>query len=196
MLEKLTPRDRVALKVAGVSLLFFLVADFVALPVYDALETSSGGIEKKELTLRRYQRLVASAAAQPATRVAVEERLRDAESGLLESPSETLADAEWQRLVSELAREKGLELTSSEVLRTEKLSPDYALVTGRVALSARLDQLVDLLVALASSRKLLDATSLKVRPLQGDPQKKLQVEIVVGAAMRAAKSAGGVVEKH
>ena len=196
MLEKLTPRDRIALKVAGVALVLFLVADFGVLPLSDALQASSQGIEKKELTLRRYQRLVALASSQPASHAAAEKSLGDAEAGLLESPSESLANAEWQRLVRELAKEKGLELSSSEVLRVEKLSPDYALVTGRVALAARLDQLVDMLVAMATSPKLLAANSLKVTPMGGDPQKRLQVEMTISAAMRAAKAAEVAPEKH
>ena len=196
MLEKLTPRDRIALKVACAALVLFLVADFGVLPLLDVMQASSGGIEKKELTLRRYQRLVALASSQPASRAAAEKSLGDAEAGLLESPSESLANAEWQRLVRELAKEKGLELSSSEVLRVEKLSPDYALVTGRVALAARLDQLVDMLVAMATSPKLLAANSLKVMPMGGDPQKRLQVEMTISAAMRAAKAAEVAPEKH
>ncbi len=196
MLEKLTPRDRVALKVAGIALALFLAVDFVILPFYDAVQASSGGIEKKELTLRRYQRLVALAEGQPAQRAAAEQRLKDAEAGLLVGPSESLANAEWQRLVRELAKGKGLELSSSEVLRVEKLSPDYALVTGRVALNARLDQLVDMLVAMATSPKLLAANGLKVTPMQGDAQKRLQVDMTISAPMRAAKPAADAAEKH
>jgi hypothetical protein len=191
MLEKLTRRDRVALTVAAAAGAVFLLVEFGLLPLYDSLRASSAGIEEKEVTLRRYQRLLAAGATLPATRAAAEQRLRDAESGLLESPSESLANAEWQRLVRELAHQKGLELASSEVLRAEKLSPDYALVTGRVALSCRLDQLVDLLVALATSPKLLAATNLRAMPLGSDREKRLQVEITIGAAMRAVKQGTG-----
>ncbi len=196
MLEKLTPRDRLALKVAGVALVLFLVADFGVLPFFDILQASSGGIEKKELTLRRYQRLVALASSQPNLRAAAEKSLGDAEAGLLESPSESLANAEWQRLVRELAKEKGLELTSSEVLRAEKLSPNYALVTGRVAMSARIDQLVDMLVAMATSPKLLATSNLKITSVGGGPQKLLMVDMTISAAMHTPKAAPGAPEKH
>jgi len=185
-----------ALKVAAVAVAVFLLADFGVLPLYDAAQTSSAGIEKQELTLRRYQRWVAGAASQQAAQKAAQEKLSTAEAGLLASSSESMADAEWQRVVRELAQQQGLELTSSEVLRIEKLSPDYALVTGRVALAAHLYQLVGLLVALANSPKLLDATSLAVRSLAGDPQERLQIEMTVSAAMRAAQAGGDAKEKR
>ncbi len=196
MLEKLSPRDRLMVKVAAGAVAVFLVAQFGVLPLYDLLATSSGGIEEKELTLRRYQRLVATTATLPATDAAAEQRLKDAESGLLEGPSESLAKAEWQRIVRALAEQKGLQIGSSEALRVEKLSPDYALVTGRVALGGRLDQLVDLLALMAASPKLLAATNLRVTPLGNDPQRRLQVEITISAAMRAVKAPAGPVEKH
>lgn len=196
MFEKLSPRDRIALKLAVVALAIFLVTRFGVFPLYDELGKSPEEIGQKELMLRRYQRLVAESATQPATRSAAEERLKDLESGLLESPSVSLANAEWQRLMRELADQKGLELSSSEVLRVEGLSPEYALILGRVQLRCRLDQLVDLLVALATSPKLLAATNLRVTPLQGDPQKRLQVELTIGAPMRAVKAAAGGTEKQ
>lgn len=191
MLEKLTPRDRLVVKVAAIAVAVFLVAQFGVLPLYDSLSSSSGGIDEKELTLQRYQRLVAEGATQPATRSAAEQKLKEAEAGLLESSSASLANAEWLRIVRELADQKGLELSSSEVLRVEDLSPDYSLVLGRAQIRCRLDQLVDLLVALATSPKLLAATNLRITPLGGDPQKRLQVEITIGAAMRAVKQEAG-----
>jgi len=196
MLEKLSPRDRTMLKVAAAAVAVFLLAQFGLLPLYDLLRGSSGGIEEKELTLRRYQRLVAAAATLPATRAAADQKLKDAESGLLESPSVSLANAEWQRLVRELADQKGLELGSSEVLRVESLSPDYSLVVGRAQIHCRVEQLVDLLVALATSPKLLAATNLRVAPMGSDPQRQLQVEITIGAAMRAVKAPEAATGKH
>ena len=187
MLKKLAPRDRLALMVAGIAVAVFLLAEFGLLPLYDLLHASTGGVEDKELTLRRDQRLVAGAGNLPALRAAADQDLKRAEVGLLESPSAPLANAEWQRIIRELADQKGVELISSEVLRTQGLSPDYSLVAGRALIRCRLDQLVDLLAAFGTSPKLLVATNLHVTPLTGDAQKRLQVEIAVAAPMRATK---------
>jgi len=191
MLEKLAPRDRLALTVAGIAVAVFLLAEFGLLPLYDLLHASTGGVEERELTLRRDQRLVAGAANLPALRAAADQELKSAEAGLLESPNAPLANAEWQRILRELADQKGVELTSSEVLHIQDLSPDYSLVAGRAQIRCRLDQLVDLLAAMGTSPKLLAVTSLHIVPLIGDPQKRLQVEILIDAAMRAVKQGTG-----
>jgi hypothetical protein len=196
MLEKLSPRDRVALKVAAAAVALFLVVQLGVLPLFDKMRGTPREVGEQELMLRRYQRLVAESTSQGRIRAAAEARLKDLESGLLESASPSLANAEWQRLMRDLADQKGLELGSSEVLRVEGLSSDYAMVLGRVQLRCRLDQLVDLLVALATSPKLLRATALKVSALQGDPQKRLQVELTIGALMRATKATAGGTDKR
>jgi hypothetical protein len=196
MLEKLSPRDRVALKVAAAAVALFLVVQLGVLPLLDKMRGTPREVGEEELMLRRHQRLVAESTSQGRIRAAAEARLKDLESGLLESASPSLANAEWQRLMRDLADQKGLELGSSEVLRVEGLSSDYAMVLGRVQLRCRLDQLVDLLVALATSPKLLRATALKVSALQGDPQKRLQVELTIGALMRATKATAGGTDKR
>lgn len=196
MLEKLSPKDRVALKVAVAAVAVFVLAQFGVLPLLDSLRGSAGGTGEKELMLRRYRHLVAESAAEPVLRSVAEGRLKDLESGLLESPTVPLANAEWQRIVRELADSKGIELNSSEVLRVENLSTDYTLVLGRVQLRCRLEQLVDLLAAVATSPKLLVAANLRVGALQGDAQKRLQVDLTIGAPMRAAKTAAGETGKQ
>ncbi len=91
---------------------------------------------------------------------------------------------------AKLADSKGIQLGSSESLRTQELGAGYSLVTGRVQVHCRLDQLVDFLVGLASSPKLLSVTRLAVLGFQGDPQGRLNVQLTIGAATRTLKPAG------
>ena len=109
------------------------------------------------------------------------------EAGLLESPSLSLAKAEWQHLVGQLADSKGIQLGSSELLRIQESGAGYSLVTGRLQFRCRLDQLVDFLVALATSPKLLSVTGLWVSGPQGDPKGFLNVQMTIGAATRTVK---------
>ena len=71
--------------------------------------------------------------------------------------------------------------------RPSRLRPIIALVTGRVAFRCRVDQLVDFLVALATSPRLLSVTGLTVSTSQGDPQGRLNVQLTIGAATRTVK---------
>jgi hypothetical protein len=144
-------------------------------------------VQQQEVELRRDKRLLAEAELERTHLTAAADRLKGLESGLLDSPTPSLANAEWQHLVGQLADSKGIQLGSSEFLRIQGRGAGYSLVTGRVQLRCRLDQLVDFLVALATSPKLLSVTSLSVSALQGDPQGTLNVQLTIGAATRTVK---------
>jgi hypothetical protein len=189
MLKKLRRRDRIALVAAATATGLFVAIEFGVLPLLDRLSGGSTAVEEKELALRRSQRLVASATAEQTSLADARERLTGLESGLLESPSPSLANAEWQRLVREFADKGGLALGSTEFLRMQDLGPDYVLVVGRVTLRCRLDQLVDFMAALATAPRLLSVTRLRVAPIPGETQKRMNVEMMVAATMRAVKGA-------
>ncbi|MGB9484688.1 MAG: type II secretion system protein GspM [Terriglobia bacterium] len=189
MLAKLSRRDRIALTAAAVAAALFMLLNFGVFPLLEHLGSSPEVVQQNEVELRRDMRLLAETKLERAHLSAAGERLKGLEAGLLESSSPSLANAEWQRLVGQLADSKGIELGSSEVLRIQELGAGYSLLTGRVQLRCRLDQLVDFLVALATSPRLLSVTGLTVSGSQGDPQGKLSVQLIIGAATRTVKQA-------
>ncbi|HLY62722.1 MAG TPA: type II secretion system protein GspM [Terriglobia bacterium] len=189
MLKNLQPRERVAITVAAAGVGLFLVLQFLVLPLLDRLPKTAGDTENKELTLQRYQRLVRESVVEQSSLTATRERLKVLESGLLESPSASLANAEWQRLVRELADAQGVELGSSEFLRTEDLGGGYSLIVGRAQLRCPMDKLVSFMIALANSPKVMSVTKMRLLALQGDPQKRLSLEITVGAPIYKSKLA-------
>jgi len=189
MLAKLSRRDRIALTAAAVAAALFMLLNFGVFPLLERLGSSPEVVQQNEVELRRDMRLLAEAELERTHLSAAGERLKGLEAGLLESPSPSLANAEWQRLVGQLADSKGIELGSSEFLRTQELGAGYSLVTGRVQFRCRLDQLVDFLVALAGFPRLLSVTSLTVTGSQGDPQGKLNVQLIIGSATRTLKQA-------
>ena len=190
MLAKLSRRDRIALGIGVGAAALYILLNFGVFPLLDHLGTSPEVVQQKQVELRRDKRLLAEAQLGKTHLAAAADRLKGVEAGLLESSSPSLANAEWQRLVGQLADSKGIQLGSSEFLRIQELGAGYSLVTGRVQLRCRLDQLVDFLVALASSPKLLSVTRLTVLSPQGDPQGRLAVQLTIGAATRTAKPAG------
>ena len=190
MWAKLSRRDRIALTAAAVAAALFMLLNFGVFPLFEHLGASPEVVQRNEVELRRDKRLLAEGELEKTHLTAAADRLKGVEAGLLESPSPSLANAEWQRLVGQLADSKGIQLGSSEFLRIQELGAGYSLVTGRVQLRCRLDQLVDFLVALASSPKLLSVTRLMVIGSQGDPQGRLGVQLTIGAATRTVKPAG------
>jgi type II secretion system (T2SS) protein M len=193
MLQKLSRRDRIALIVGAAATALFLVLNFGVLPASGRFAQSAEAINQKELTLRREQRLLANTGLEKTQHNAAQDRVKDLEAGLLESPSTSLANAEWQRLIGQLAESKGIVLGSSEFLRVESLSPEYSLVTGRVQFRCRLDQLVDFLVAVAASPKALSVKQMNISPSQPGLEERVGVQMIMGAATRALKPEKGIV---
>jgi hypothetical protein len=185
--KKLSHRDRIALGIAVVAIALFMLFDFGVFPLLNRLGVSAEAVQQKEAELRQDQRLLAEVKLGTAHFTAAEDHLKQLEAGLLDSPTPYLANAEWQRLVGQLADSTGIQLTSSEFLRIQELGAGYSLVTGRVNLNCRLDQLVDFLVALASSPKLMSTMRLVVFAPQGDPKGRLNVQLTIGAAARTLK---------
>jgi hypothetical protein len=189
MFKKLSRRDRVALGVGVGGVALFLLFNYGVFPLFEQLGAGPSQVQEKEVELRRDKRLLSQEELEKTTLLAARARLNGLEAGLLESSTPSLASAEWQRLVGELAESKGIELGSSELLRTQELGAGYSLVTGRVQFRCRLDQLVDFLVGLSGLPRLLSVTGLSVYASQGDPQGRLNVQLTIGAAARTMKRA-------
>jgi hypothetical protein len=196
MFEKLGRRDRIALGVGVGATALFLLLNFGVLPLLEGLGASPEAVQQKESELRREKQLLAAEALEKARLSAARERLTGLEASLLESSTPSLANAEWQRLVRQLAESKDIELGSSELLRTQDLGAGYSLVTGRALFRCRLDQLVALLAAIAVSPKLLSVSGLSVFASQSDSQGRMSVQLTIGAAARTAKPAKELPAAH
>lgn len=189
VLHKLSRRDRWAVMAALAAVTLFFLLRFIVFPLVDQLPEYRTRLEQKELTLQHYQRLVSESTRHQFRQETAAERLESLEAGLLESASPSLANAEWQRLVRELAESRGIELGRSEFLPLQELDPHYGLVSGRVQFRCRLDQLIDFLSALGTSPKLLGVPRIRVLALSGERERPLNVEVTIAAVISLAKPA-------
>ena len=185
MFKKLSRREQIALGIGVGGVVLFLLMNFALLPLFEQLGAGTDSAQQKETELRRDKRLLAEEGVEKTSLAAAREHLKSLEGGLLEGSTPSLASAEWQRLVGQLADSKGIELGSSELLHTQELGKGYSLVTGRMQFRCRLDQLVDFMVALTGFPKILSITGVSVVAAQGDPQGRLLVRLTIGAAARA-----------
>jgi hypothetical protein len=185
MFKKLSRRDQIALGIGAGGVVLFLLLNFGVLPLFEQPGAGTESVQQREIELRRDKRLLAEEGIEKTSLTTSREHLKSLEAGLLEGSTPSLASAEWQQLVGQLAESKGIDLGSSELLRTQELGSGYSLVTGRVQFRCRLDQLVDFMVALSGFPKLLSVTGLSVVAVQGDPQGRLIVRLTIGAAARS-----------
>ncbi len=185
MFKKLSRREQLAVGIGAGGVFLFLLLNFGLLPLFEQLGAGTDSAQQKETELRRDKRLLAEEGVEKTSLAAAREHLKSLEGGLLEGSTPSLASAEWQQLVGQLAESKGIELGSSELLRTQELGRGYSLVTGRMQFRCRLDQLVDFMAALTGFPKILSVTGLSVVAVQNDPQGRLLVRLTIGAAARA-----------
>lgn len=186
---RLSTRDRRAVIILAVAAVLFAVVDFGLLPAVDRLAEARKGLPVEELTLRKYRRAAASAAARENSLADLQKRVAAVEAGMLESETSALAVAELQRTVKELAAVNQVDLTGTDFLPPRPLDPGHTLVSIRFAVTANTERLVSFLAALETAPKALAVRTLTVIPIGGSPDKRLNLTLAVSGLMRAEKVA-------
>jgi len=171
-----------AMLVAGAALLipaaawrFGLFAGFAAgtVPAAEAIP----------IVENRLQSLRVKAASLPGK----EERLRQAkvelatrEKGILKADTKAQAQAQLLELVQFIAKANGIEVRGVERMGESVMSGDYGEVSVEVAFVCGIDQLVNLMAALADQPQILATNELRVSG-GNDKNKNIQVHLTVGA---------------
>lgn len=176
MLRRLSARDRRALTVAASVAALLLVVRLLIFPALDAAEAARAEIPIQEETLAKYQRALSGAGKEAEYEKAVAARLQQAETGLLQATGESLAYAEVDRLVKQVATAQGIEIRSSEMQRVARSVQGYREVAVGVQFNCSVEQLVNLLNALQASPKVISVSRLSVQPA-GGAQKQLQISL-------------------
>ncbi|MBI4460966.1 MAG: hypothetical protein HY648_13035 [Acidobacteria bacterium] len=190
----LRQRDKKALAVAAAAVALFLLFQFVVFPLWDGWQQARANLPMQERTLLKYRQAVEGIGVRGAETASLEFRLREEEAGLLSSDSAALASAELQDLVKQLTEAQSLPVVSSNFLPTRPLGAGYAQVPLGVQFQCHLDQLVNLLQALAQSPKNLRVLRLQIQAVDIG-EKLLQVNLTVGGVMRATAASADQPER-
>ena len=189
----LQQRDKRALAVAGAAVALFLLFQFAVFPLWDGWQQGRINLPVLERTLLKYRQAVAATGLRNAEATSLETRLREEEAGLLSSDSAALASAELQDVVKQLTAAQSIPIGSSNFLPTKPLGADYVQVPLGVQFPCQLDQLVNLLQALAQSPKNLRVLRLQIQATNV-AEKLLQVNLTVGGVMRSNAAGSGKSE--
>ncbi|MBI2816749.1 MAG: type II secretion system protein M [Acidobacteria bacterium] len=182
---QLAYRDKVALGVAGIGVVLYVLFQFVVFPAWDSMQEVRASLPIQEKKLAKYRELAATAPLRRTEASSQEARLRETEGGLLNSKNGALASAELQQLIKQLTAAQAIDIRSSDFLPSRRLSPDYVQIPVGLQFTARLDQLVGLLTAASESPKLLSVSSLMVQT-GGTPKERLiNVNVRIAGIMRA-----------
>jgi len=116
-----------------------------------------------------------------------EERLRQAqaelasrEKGILKADTKAQAQAQLLEMVQGIARANGIEVRGVERMSEAVISGDYGEVGVEVAFVCGIEQLVNLMAALADQPQILATNELRING-GNDKNKNVQVHLSVGA---------------
>jgi len=176
-------RDRRALLAGAAALVVWVLLRFAVLPAWDGWQQVRSELPLREIALVKYRQAIASAGLQQKTAAALGQRLRQAESGLLQSSTPALASAELQEWSRQATANHSIEIRSSEFLPVRPQAQGYTQVALGLQFQCRLDQLADFLNELRSDPKILAVPRLQVQST-GGPDKLVSVSLTVAGVMR------------
>jgi Tfp pilus assembly protein PilO len=185
----ISTRDRRALQMGAAALSLWLILRFAVLPLWDNWQQSRAELPTRELALIKYRQVVNAAGMEKKSAESLANRLRETESGLLQSATPALASAELQDWARQAAVSRGIEVRSSEFLPVQPPRNGYAQIPLGLQFQCRLDQLVDWLSEVRSGPRILGLSRLQIQS-NGGPEKLINVSLTLTGAMRAASVPG------
>jgi type II secretory pathway component PulM len=192
-LDGLSPPHRrlVWLGGGGVLLLLFYLA--VVNPLLNLEDEWSQELASRSRVLSQYQKLLQSKTQVAEANKAMKATLARTEAQFLSGANPAVASADLQEILKNLAKEQGVQMSSTKVLPPREAGP-YLEVPVQVQLSASLSQLVSLLYHLEHHKKLLFIPDLEInapRWVKGDKDKSeppLQVSLVISGVIKKGVS--------
>ncbi len=182
---EINQRDKRALWAVGAALALFVSFRFGIFPAWDRLQEASTNLPVRQKTLEKYREAIQAAELRRTEISSLEERLREAEAGLLVSETSALASAEMQELVKQLLAAHEIEIRSSAFLPARPLGDGYLQVPLRLQFQCSLDQLVSFLEEIGRGPKRLAISNLALQTANAK-EKLLSVNMNVAGIMRLA----------
>ena len=144
-------------------------------------------MEQRSRILAKYQALVASRAKIAKANQAIKSALAATESQFLDGSNPAVAASDLQEIIKTLAREHGVQLTSTKILPTQEAGP-YLEVPVQVQFSSSIGQMLDIIYHLEHHKKLLFIPEVEInapRTMKGeDSGAFLQINLVVSGVTR------------
>jgi hypothetical protein len=159
----------------------------VVSPLLNLADSWSQELTQRSRVLAKYQALVANKDRIAKANQAIKAALAAAESQFLDGSNAAVAASDLQEIIKTLAREHGVQLTSTKILPTQEAGP-YLEVPVQIQFSSSIGQMLDILYHLEHHKKLLFIPEVEInapRTMQGqDSSDFLQINLVVSGVTR------------
>ena len=187
---RLTPRDRKAVLLLGVAvaailgLRYFVYSDKAPVP---AASSSIPATEERLTRLRQIavslpakEELLKKAAAEAATR----------EKAILRADTAPQAQAELLLILRRLGKVEGIDMRGAEMGAARQFGDDYGVVITAATFECRIEQLVNLMAAIANEPALIATSGLRIsaaNPKEKTVNVRLELTAVVPRALAPEK---------
>lgn len=186
-LKRLSPAHQRLVWLLGGGLLLILFYLAVVNPLISLHEVWSQELTNQSRLLSKYQNLVKSKTRAVEANKMMKAALSRTEGQFLAGANPAVASADLQEILKNLAKEQGVQMTSTKVLPPREAGL-YLEVPVQVSLTANLNQLVTLLYQLEHHQKLLFIPDLDINaPHWAKGDKKdvaLQINMVISGVIK------------
>jgi Tfp pilus assembly protein PilO len=182
MAGQLQTRDRRALLLLGAALALAALLQFDIFTPGAGSDAAAGSIEAAEQRLLLAQVRARQLPLAEAEFDAVRRQLDLLEQGLLKSETAALAQAEMRQLVGDLLASEGISMESSQFGTVQLDGEDYAQVPLNVNFQCGIEQLVNLMAAVANAPELLATRRIRVAP-ENAATKSVRVQLTVAGLL-------------
>ena len=188
LLKIIRDKRKRAFLIGGAVLLLFGLA-FRLVPSFEGIQGGGTEIATQMKRVEKYRQTAKGRAAHEARLASLNKSFERAEAGLLNGKTEALAAVDIQNVLNEVALGSGLEIKSSQVLKSQKKDTDlYVSVPVQFSVNASTRQLKDILYRIEASPKFfltVDKIGISVAGAGGSGQ--LRVDITVSGIMKNVK---------
>jgi type II secretory pathway component PulM len=192
---KISPREKKFLIIGGAVCLVGLIA-YLAVTVMPSRDVIARELEGKKRTLLRQREMVGREAFYKSRAESYRQRLKQDYTRFLPGETPSIAAAELQRVLKELADPTGVEIIRRDIQKEQKLQDNIYKVSVRIETNCVPDQLVQFLTAVQNYSKYLAVEELAITSFKIQKRWEIRPSITVAGlilapeAKPAEKSAG------
>lgn len=173
------PRDQKALLLFAAGLVVILILRLVLSGSHDAavVGATADSIPATEKRLERMREIAATVPAKEGMLKQAQAELTSREKGVMKADTAAQAQAQLIDLVQTVARANGIDSHGVERMEAKPVTKDYGEVSVEVAFTCGIEQLVNLLAALADQPQILSTNEVRVN---GGTDKKKNIQVRLG----------------
>jgi hypothetical protein len=188
-------RKTAILWISGVAVILIL-RFFVLADGSQGVVAASESVPMAEKRLQRLRQIAATVPGKEALMKQASGELESREKGMLKADTSAQAQAQLQDLLHKVGAANGIDIRGVEEARVKPFGNDYGEAAVTVRFSCLIEQLVNLLAALANQPELLSTSEIQITG-SADKNKVIQVRLtlsgVVSRKLTLEKKTGGAL---